>query len=74
MIGWLLFFGALGVISFFLLISIFGTGFGLLAYEAWYAGKRRAFSYFVLLFWPFIKSLRDPVLLSIGLKKMGGGR
>ncbi len=74
MIGWLIFFGALGVITLFVLILIWSIGLGLLGYEAWYAGKRRAFSYVILLFWPLIKSLRDPVLLSIGLKKIGGGR
>lgn len=74
MIGWLIFFGALGVITWLVLLLIWGIGIGLLAYNAWYAGKRLPFSYFILLAWPFIKSLRDPVLLSIGLKKMGGGR
>jgi hypothetical protein len=67
MIGWLIFFAALGFVTFYMLIIIWGTGFGLLAYEAWYSGKRRPLAYLMLLVWPLIKSLRVPVLYSIGL-------
>jgi hypothetical protein len=69
MIGWLIFFGALGVITWFVLILIWGIGIGLLAYQAWESGKRRPFSYLILLAWPLIKSLRVPVLYSIGLRR-----
>lgn len=74
MIGWLIFFGALGIVAFFCLILIWGIGIGLLAYEAWDIGKRRKLIYLALFLWPLIKSLRDPVLYSLGLKMIGRGR